>query len=200
MTPEVRAIADRFILDTANLKYLASNLNESELERRIEPLGWSVRQAIGHFVAWQEGYVDVLPKMIRAEPLGEEFDVDAFNAQGAQGSATTPLPELLARLDSALAQLLKILTQMPKAAGEQPLGRGTLTDLLESWSLHISEHSIDLVDTLPEMRFDPMILNWVLYSDYSDDPRRFERQQLLMADVRDHYAEEDGEEEDDDDA
>jgi hypothetical protein len=200
MTPEVRAIADRFILDTANLKYLASNLSESALERRVEPLGWTVRQAIGHFVAWQEGYIDVLPKMIRGEPLGEGFDVNAFNEQSAEGSAATPLPQLLTRLDSALAQLLKILTQMPKAAGEQPLGRGTLTDLLESWSLHITEHSIDLVDTLPEMRFDPMILNWVLYSDYSDDPRRFERQQLLMADVRDHYADEDGEEEDDDDA
>lgn len=198
MTPEVRAIADRFILDTANLKYVAANLPEGALDRRVEALNWTVRQMIGHFVVWQEGYVEVLPAMIRNEPPTAEFDLASFNANGAEQTANTPLPEMVARLDAALSQLLKLLTQMPKAAGDQPLGSGTLTDLLRYWSLHMSEHSIDLVDTLPELRFDPMILNWALYVDYSNDPRRFERQEALMADVRDHYVDDDEYEDDDD--
>ncbi|MEO9254155.1 MAG: DinB family protein [Tepidiformaceae bacterium] len=198
MTPEVRAIADRFILDTANVKYLAANLPEGALDRRVEGLDWSVRQAFGHFVVWLEGYVEALPAMIRNELPAGEFDVASFNSNGAEQTANTPIPEMVARLDTALSQLLKLLTQMPKAAGDQPLGSGTLTDLLRHWSLHMSEHSIDLVDTLPELRFDPMILNWVLYVDYSNDPRRFERQEALMADVREHYVDDDEDEDDDD--
>ncbi len=62
MTPEIRAIADRFIMDTANLKYLASGVSKDALERPVEVLGWTVRQATcesgGAFIAWSGGTFD----------------------------------------------------------------------------------------------------------------------------------------------
>lgn len=199
MTPEIRAIADRFIMDTANLKYLASGVSKDALERPVEVLGWTVRQAIGHLVVWQEAYVDVLPVLLRGDELDPNFDINDFNAEGAEQTRQTPLPELIGRLDLALVRLIALLEQLPAGLEEAPAGPARFIDLLRGWSLHLAEHGIDLVDALPELRFDPMILNWVLYVDYSDDSRRLGRQQALLADVRDHFVDEDEAFEEDED-
>lgn len=187
MTPELRAIADRFIMDTANLKYLASGVPRGGLERPVEPLGWSVRQTIGHLVVWQEAYLDGLPALMRGDQLEPGFDIDAFNAKGAEQTTATPLPDLLARVDLALVRLLSLLESAPAGFEDARVGSARVGDLLRGWSTHLAEHSIDLVDALPELRFDPMILNWVLYADYGEDGRRLDRQQTLLADVRDHF-------------
>jgi hypothetical protein len=196
MTPELRSIADRFILDAANLKYLATNLPPGALERRVEALDWTVRQAIGHFVVWQEAYDEIVPRMLTGNALPAAFRGDDFNANGAEETRGTPLPELLARMQSGLSRLLTMIDGMPDSPAGAP-GRQATVDFLAHCASHVAEHAIDLVDTLPELRFDPMVLNWVLYADYSHDPRSFARQQALMADVREHFVDEDEEVEED---
>jgi hypothetical protein len=71
-------------------------------------------------------------------------------------------------------------------------------DVLNVWSKHIAHHGMDLVDAVEEVRFDPMVLNWILYADFSADPSRLSRQQHLLAEVRDRLADDDGDWDDED--
>lgn len=202
MTPEVRAVADRFILDVANLKYLASCIPKGGLDRPVEALGWTVRQAIGHLGASQERYGRTIADLLADAAATASFDVDEFNAEVAEQTRSTPLPDLLGRLDLATARLLALFERMPPGVEDREVGGHSLADLLGPWSEHVAEHGIDVVGALPEVRLDPMILNWILYADYSGDERRFQCQASLMAEVRDHFGD-DGEyesEEEDDDA
>ena len=206
MTPEVRAVADRFILDAANLKYVASVIPMGGLDRPLVALGWTVRQTIGHVVASQERYSRTIADLLADAVATASFDVDEFNAGAAEQTRSTPLPDLLGRLDLATARLLALFEQMPSGVEEREVGGHSLADLLGPWSEHVAEHGIDVVDALPEVRYDPMILNWILYADYSGDERRFQCQVRLMADVReqfgddDEYEDDDESEEEDDDA
>jgi uncharacterized damage-inducible protein DinB len=206
MTPEVRAVADRFIMDAANLKYLATRIPKGGLERPVEAVGWTVRQTIGHLVAWQERYARMIDDLLADTPTAAGFDSDEFNAAAAEQARSTPLPDLLGRLDLATARLLALFEGMPPGTEDREVAGHRLADLLRPWSEHIAEHGIDLLDALPEVRFDPMILNWILYAVYSGDARRLERQVSLMADVRerfgddDEYQDDDESEEENDDA
>lgn len=199
MTPAVRAAADRFILDAANLKYLASCIPKGGMDRSVEALGWTVRQVIGHLVASQERYGQTIALLLADDPPAPGRGVEEFNAQVAEQTRSTPLPDLLGRLDLATARLLALCERIPSEPSDYKLDGLCLADALGPWSTHVAEHGIDLVDALPELRFDPMILNWILYADYSADECRFQRQLRLMADVRERFGDDDEQEDDDED-
>jgi len=66
--------------------------------------------------------------------------------------------------------------------------RWPLVNALQASSRHLVAHGLDFADTLPELRHDPMVLNWLLYADYSENAERTARQEKLLAEVRDLYA------------
>ena len=106
-----------------------------------------------------------------------------------------PLPAILADLDGSLRRLVAGLVVMTEADLGRDAGGGKLLGLLRTWSAHAADHAIQLLEALPELRGDPMLLNWLLYQDFSQRPTVFALQQRLFEEVRERYASEENESE-----
>lgn len=185
MTPELRAILDRFIIDSANVKYIATTLPKGGLEAEVPGLTWSVRQLIAHVTASLERHAALARQFAEDGSHPADFDPEAFNAASAGAAKRTPLPALLGRIDLAIASLFETFEGLPDDAADRPYAHLRFADALQAWSLHCIEHGMDLVDALPHTHEDAMVLNWILYADFDDDPPRLARQQRLLEEVRD---------------
>lgn len=191
MTPAIRAAADRFILDTANVKYIATNLPAGGLERPVEGFGWTVRQLLAHIATNQDRYAVRLAGVVAGEPPPPSRDAparDRLNDQAAVRARRMPSRQIVRQLDDALSRIVRALEALPAAAASSNVGDRTLAERVTAWSKHCSEHGIDLIDALPELRFDPLMLNWLLYADYTGDAARSTRQRSLLDDVRERYS------------
>ncbi|MGH2632176.1 MAG: maleylpyruvate isomerase N-terminal domain-containing protein [Tepidiformaceae bacterium] len=194
MTPEIRAAADRFILDTANVKYIATNLPPGGLEREVEGFGWTVRQLLAHLATNHESYAAALERVVAGEPRTQVWDRaagDRRNNQAARRAKRTPSRQIARQLDEALVRLVGLLDALPPGAADGDFGGRRLAGRVTDWSRHCAEHGIDLIGALPELRFDALMLNWLLYVDYTGDIEREARQRRLLEDVRERYANED---------
>ena len=95
---------------------------------------------------------------------------------------------------SGLNQLVAVLSAVPE---EPPLfGQWPFTDALVNLSGHCVTHAIPLVDALPEVRTDPLVLNWLLDAQFHDE-QSIEWQAKLLADAREYIANHPDEEDDD---
>ena len=186
MLPAVRAIADRMILDSANLKYIAAILPRGGLGRIVPGTGWTVRQVIGHVGDAEARHVAAMERLLAgATPFPADYDRDDANAASAQRDAKAPLKSLVARIDDAVSRSVPLYECVTASiAASRARGKDTLAVLLDRWSRHYVAHGIDLVDALPEIRFDPMLLNWLLFVDFEGEPDAAARQRKLWEDVR----------------
>lgn len=206
MVPEVRALADKLIYDVAMVRYMATSLPKGGLER-VAPGGWTMRQLLGHLGDAQARYVDALARFAAGEPpFPSGFDPDHLNRIAAPAFAKARLPALLESLGSTRDALLDLLGPLTPEQLGTPFSHGlTLLEALEGWSGHVEGHALDVIDAVPGLGRDPMVLNWVLYADYSRQPARLARQQRLFEEVREHFgedaagADEDGFEDEEDD-
>jgi hypothetical protein len=189
MIPSIRAIADRLILDTANVKYIAASLPGDALDRSVLGGEWTVRQLIHHLGSATMGAAEALERATRGEQLlPDAFTPEEFNRRAAEESRSMPLSEILGLLDAARDRMLRALEAVPQELLPEMFGRHTLLELVTDWSLHYVQHGLDFADALPELRHDPMVLNWLLHADYSDSGERTARQAKLLAEVREMHA------------
>ncbi|MBA4179318.1 MAG: hypothetical protein C0506_01905 [Anaerolinea sp.] len=188
-TPEARATADRFVFDTGNLKYLAMHLPKGALERTVPGAGWTVRQMLAHLAEAQEGYAEILEGLQQGVPPDpSRFDPTAHNAQVAARHHETPLPEIVNVFDVSVRRLVAALGCVDEAASRAKIGLFGLPDVLRAWSNHAAGHGMEMLDVLPELRDDPMLLNWLLYEDFSQEPEHLASQRRLMQEVQHSYA------------
>ena len=188
MTPELRAILDRFMYEQATVTHIVMSLPSEGAERVVGGTGWTIRQLVAHFAASQEGYAAAIGRWLAGEPVEPEgFDPDRANAETARTNAETPLPELLVRLRTSLRELFAAFHAIPDEGLAEPFGPSGALEIFHSWGRHYLDHGLDLLDAAPEVRFDPLVLNWILYADFVDEPSKV-RQQQLMKEVRAHYA------------
>jgi hypothetical protein len=110
------------------------------------------------------------------------------NAETASRTATMPVPDLVALLDGSLVRNVAACERVDDTVASAMLVGRPLLDVLAAMSRHLADHGLDFADTLPVLRHDPMVLNWLLYADYSDNAERTARQAKLLAEVRDMYA------------
>lgn len=199
-TPEARATADRFMFDTGNLKYFAMQLPKGGLERIATPTGWSVRQTLAHLADAQGGYAEVIEGLHHGvTPAPETFDPTVHNAEVAASHRETPLPEIIALFDSSIRWLVAALLGMDEAVSGAAVGVHTLQDALRSWSNHAAGHGMEMLDVVPELRDDALLLNWLLYENFADAPGHLESQRRLLEELREKYPDhDDGADEDDD--
>ncbi|MCC7364038.1 MAG: DinB family protein [Dehalococcoidia bacterium] len=188
MTPEMRAFADKLILDVANVQYVAAMAGKRGLEARVPGGEWTVRQVLGHLAFALEASAQAIPGL--AEPSAEAapIDRDARNAGFAAQSADMPLPDILARMSEARDGCIAAAADLTDEQLDRVVpGQGTVRGVLRSWLPHFEEHSLDLADALPKLRLDPMVLNWILYADMTYRPALLARQQKLATEARDRY-------------
>ena len=190
--PEARAIADRFMYDTGNLKLLATQLPEGGLARTVPALEWTVRQVLAHLAAGQLGYAETLERMATGATAftAEEFEQPRIAVDQLVGAAPLPLPKILDDFDSSLRRMVAQLNVLSEEALHLSVGDRTLLAILHAWSDHAAGHAIQLLGALPELRGDPMLLNWLLYQVFSGEPAQFALQQMLFAEVRERDANE----------
>ena len=182
------------MFDTGNLKLLATQLPAGALERIVPALGWTVRQGLAHLAAGQVAYADSLERLAADQLLAAaDFDEPRLAAGRVVDAVDRPLPAILADLDGSLRRLVAQLIVMTEADLERDAGGSNLFGLLKIWSGHAAGHSIELLEALPELRGDPMLLNWLLYQDFSQQPTEFALQQRLFEEVRERYASEEDE-------
>jgi hypothetical protein len=188
MTAALRAVADRLVLDTANLKYLATILPDAALDRPIANSDWTVRQVLAHFGATEHLHADICGRLLAGEePQSPGFDINVFNAEAVAGKTNASLGELLDAIDTGRARVLQCYEKIPPAALSTPFRNTTLLGLLDGWSRHYARHAMDLLDTVPEVRFDSMVLNWVLHADLRGTSAEGQ-QRRLFEEVREKFA------------
>jgi hypothetical protein len=192
MTPEVRAIADSLILDTANIKYIAVNLPKRGLDRRVPGSPRNVRELLAHLAAAMARDAEAWRCLARGRPApGAGQGAPADEQPGAR---KPKLAELVAGLDGALLACVAALEDLGGTpAGTTPKREVTLA-LLRERSLHLVRHGLELADAIPELREDAMVLNWLLYADFSGDPNAAKHQLRLFEEVRARFGIDDSDE------
>lgn len=188
MVAAVRALADRFIYDTATVKYIAMNLPESAAERVTAGSGWTVRQVLAHLALNLQRYARTTQQWLADPPSAEPGgDPTELNAEMAAENEHTSIEDLVSTFDVSLRALVAATDSIDEKRLARPLGRWPFLDVLTAWSGHCGHHAVDLVTALPEFKTDPMVLNWVLHFDYSNRPEWAEWQLKLIAEVREIF-------------
>lgn len=196
MHPEIRAIADRFMYEQATLKHITALVPEAGLARPVPGMDWTVGQLLAHLAQSLHAYREVVEQWLSGTTSLEGWDPDAINQQTANEHASATPRQLTDLFGAGLIGLVAALSAVPEDRIEEKLGRGTFVETLRALSGHAVGHAIPLVDALPEVRMDPLVLNWLLYADFADDASDA-WQERLLADAREYLATHPHEEEED---
>jgi hypothetical protein len=158
----------------------------------VPGLTWTVRQLYGHLASSLERYAKTLARHRAGAAQAVRPDTDERNATEVVTIGSETIGSITDRLDAGLRLVVAAAEGLDDVQlGATLVGDTAAIDALAGWSQHFAIHGLDFLDALPELRFDPMMLNWLLYVDYSADPQREARQLQLLADLRARYADED---------
>lgn len=174
MEPRLRAIADRYILDVANLRFMAASLSDEALARRVVDSEWTVAEVVVHLTDATEVQANCIEQARAGVPIEAGYRSPGPGDPGPEVQAT------LDRLGTARDRVIGALAAIPPIDDKDVAA-------LDRWSCHYARHAIDLAEALPEVRMEPMVLNWLLHADFRDEPPAFRRQQALLAEVRERY-------------
>lgn len=196
MTPELRAIADRFIYETATLKHMTALIPEGAAERTVRGHmdGWTVRQLVAHLAEALHTYALFLDNLVAGRP--PEFGVEAAALDSPMSHPDVPLIEVSRRFDSGIRVLLDCFMGIPDEAFEED-GIHGLGGVLQSLNGHALRDAIDLVNALPEVRMDPLVLNWLLDAEFEDEASQA-WQNALLAEAQEYIASHPDEEDEED--
>lgn len=179
MTPELRAIADRFIYEQATLKHVLALATTEGLDRPVPGHEWTVRQLLGHLAESLHTYAALVEKWLAGEPPLAGWDPDAVNAETANRRVASSPAELLDVFGNGLNSLIAVLAAVPDEKMEEPLGPHDALQTLRVLGEHFLSHAIPLVTAAPEVRMDPLVLNWLLYAEFGDESSRAWQAELL---------------------
>lgn len=179
MTPELRAIADRFIYEQATLKHIAALAPEDALNRTVPGQNWTVRQLLAHLAASLQSYDEIVRRWLAGERTLDDWDPDRVDAATAEAYKTATLAQLFELFGSGLNGLFASLSAIPDDRLAESLGPSDALTTLRGLGAHALGHAIPLVNALPEVRFDPLVLNWVLAAEFEDEESQAWQRQLL---------------------
>ena len=195
MHPEIRAIADRFMYETATLKLITALAPDGGLARPVPGLEWNAGQLLAHLALSLDNYRELVERWLAgADPLAG-WDPDAMNAETAAKYANATREGLRELFGNGIVGLVAALDTIPEGRETETLGRGTATETFAWLGGHALRHAMPLVDALPEVRMDPLVLNWLLYAEFDGEASKG-WQAKLLADAREYLAANPHEEED----
>lgn len=185
MTPELRAIADRLIYEQATLKHMVALAPEDAMGR---PAGdRTAGETFGHLAAGMSACAAALEHW-----LASGGPLVLGNGCELATSSTDPLPgatrlNVTRALGSGLVSLVAALGRVPDAHLEPGADGVNALDALRGFGEHATGHAIELIEALPEVRMDPLVLNWVLAADFADAKSQA-WQRSLFEEVQEHLA------------
>ncbi|MBI5948378.1 MAG: maleylpyruvate isomerase N-terminal domain-containing protein [Chloroflexi bacterium] len=185
MLPPLRAAADRLLFDFGHVKYIAANLPKKGMDRVVPGSEWTVRQVIGHLSADLLGQSEAVARFLAGQPpVPPGWDLQAANERAAATDAGASLRSLVARLDTAWLATNDVYERIDDTTAASDFRGSPLVDVLSRWTRHTTAHGMDLIEALPELRYDPMLLNWILFADFDWNPEAAAKQRKLWDDVR----------------
>lgn len=188
MDPRLRAIADRFMYETATLRHIAALAPETSFDRPLAGQAWTVRQQLAHLAASLGGHAEMVEKWLRGEPpIPGGWHPDAVNAETAAEYAAATVAEVDALFASGIKALVAILQQVPAERLAEPFGPREALVIFHVFEGHALSHAIPLVDALPEVRTDSLVLNWLLHADFGSEEARA-WQDRLLAEAQEYFA------------
>jgi hypothetical protein len=119
-----------------------------------EPYPWTVRDLLAHFVAAEEGLLQVAQDIAQGGPGAPEgFDYDAYNAAEHQRRAGIPPEQLLKDLEAARRRTIEWVRRLTDAdldrVGRHPaLGEINLETFIEAIYGHQLLHMRDLMNAM----------------------------------------------------
>lgn len=180
MTPEVRAIADRFIYEQATLKHMLNLVQESAV---VGPNGRNLSEVgsrFAHLACSLGAFAEAVARERSGTETSPDWDLCAAAARSAEGQGLSSRADIARVFGEGLTSLFAELKRLPEDATSPPEALGPM-------SAHCQSHAIDLVDAIPEVRMDPLVLNWLLDLEFTDEASR-EWQAALLAEAREYVA------------
>jgi hypothetical protein len=175
MHPALQAVSDRYIMDVANVLYLVADLPPGANGRTVPATGWTIAQTVAHLGHTATAQAEAIARAGEGQPL---------EAPASVAPPALELPEAVASLNAGRAHMLEALRAVPDAflrTGEPAVA---LVEQADDWSYHFTVHALEILEVLPELRMDLMLLNWLLSMDVSDDPAARARQVALFEDLQ----------------
>ncbi|MEO8541115.1 MAG: DinB family protein [bacterium] len=187
MTPELHAVSDRFIYEHATLKHILAIAPSEALGRPVDGHEWTVGQMLAHLADSLGEYERLIRRWLEGEAPLEGWDPDAMNAATASRYADAGVPEIAELFATGINGLVAALASIPDQQLAEPLGRADALTTLRFLGEHCLNHAIPIVDAVPEIRMDPLVLNWLLGADFEGDAAN-EWQNRLLRDAREYIA------------
>ncbi|MBI2765359.1 MAG: hypothetical protein HYX53_05520 [Chloroflexi bacterium] len=186
MLPELRAAADKLIFDTANIQHVVKHLPRKAADRTVEATGLTLRETFALISARQEWYARSVDQHLRGKHLaaGDGAGEQEYLLKKRRQYEKPPLKDALRALSDARDRLIAAFERAGDDAASDDPGSIWSPAALLAQAHHMEPHALDIAETVPELRGDPLLLNWAFNPDYRDRPDLHERQQRLFAIVR----------------
>jgi hypothetical protein len=186
MTPDLQAIADRFIYEHATLKHMLTLTSEADLGTSIPGSDWMVRQCLAHLSESLGGYAERIEAWLNGAAL-EDWSSAEANAEVAARSKSASAAELTATAAEGLRRLLPALRRIPEEHLSEPSVAEPAMETLKRFQRHASSHGPSLLEALPALKRDPLVLSWLLRVEFADAENRA-WQSRLLAETREYLA------------
>lgn len=190
MIPPARAVADRLIWEGAILRFLAGILPPGAAERHIPGPGWNVQQLYAHLARQEQAHADRLEGFLGGQPVApskEEYEL--WQAETVRLGLEYDLDHWLDAIELQRGRLYALLAQVEEARWAGPYdSTRSVADVVQRWSGHYTEHAFDLVEVVPEVTLEPILVRWLLRLDLSGNPALQERQRAYARRAREALA------------
>ncbi len=189
MDPALKAMADRLVMDVANLRVLADCLPNPGHERKVPSTGWTIRQTFFHIAFGLESEAAAVTRLAAGEdPVPAGWDPDAANAEAIADAGTTPIPELCERIAEGRDLLIAALATLTPNHLAVPFAGRDVEAVLADLSMHPAVHALQVTEALGEVRFDPFLLNWLGGCELpAGDDAALAMRDRLIREAREHY-------------
>lgn len=180
MSPLGDALCDRFIIEVAYVRFLSAMIPDLGLERIVPATGWTVRQTFNHIERSLHAYPEMFMRLLNGEAERPDgFDPEAENAAQVAATGATPIDEIIAGLGSQRRRFLGVIESHDSELLMPLPGDRTVAEVVAGWAHHSARHCLEMVESLPELHTDSLVLTWLLGSDLGTDPTTLEQKERL---------------------
>lgn len=158
MADSIAFLAERLKVEGEKSLTFFISLSEDQWSMKVytEDTTWKVRDILSHFVAAEQGFLQLF-KDILAGGSGteEDFDIDTFNADQYAGMRDVPYQNLIGLFQAVRADMISLVSAMNESDLSKPgrhpfLGETTIGEMIKMVYRHNQIHHRDIRKLMTE--------------------------------------------------